>query len=350
MPGVFISHAFADKVIVGPFVDDIIKLGCGVPPEKIFYSSGADTGLSSGDDLLAQVRQQVGDASIVVAIVSPTFQTRPVCVAELGAAWSRVDNLFPIAVPGMDRPDLEGVLVGMLVKYLDDGAALDELHTRVTKAVGTSTTAQTWNQYREKWLASVGSYAAKLETPKAVSSEAFEQLSAQLEGTRAALQQSEAERLVIAEKLQSVAAAKSAAEVAEILLPEDEIERFEELKAKAASAVGKLPAIVGEAIWYSLFDGGMPRPDYYEDKTRLDEAEEAKRDGFLYEGASSEFEPDDSVKAVDEALRTVRTLHTMLGETTVEFDEWFHDKYALPPDLGKRLVWNKLIATQRLWR
>lgn len=108
MPGVFISHAFADRALVDPFVDDVIRLGCGVPPEQVFYSSGEDTGVPSGEDLNAYVRKQVADASIVVAVISPTFQTRPFCVAELGAAWAKVGNLFPIAVPGMGRTDLEG--------------------------------------------------------------------------------------------------------------------------------------------------------------------------------------------------------------------------------------------------
>lgn len=352
MAGVFISHASADKVIVDPFVDDLIRLGCSVPPAQIFYSSGADTGVPSGKDLNAYVREQVGEASLVVAIISPMFQTRPVCVAELGAAWSRVDNLFPIAVPGMDRTDLEGVLVGMLVKCLNDGDVLDELHTRVTKAVGTTTSAQTWNKYRAKWLASVDSYAAQLQTPKLVSPTAFDQLTSELEGTRAALQESEGERRSLEEKLRSVAAAKSADEIAEILLPKDEVERFEALREAAADAVAELPTIVGEAIWCSIFEGGMRRPDYWNDRDRREEAEEAKRDGFLRESSSGdEYEPDDSVKVVDEALRAVRALWRMLDEEiTIEFSEWFHEKYGVTTDLSKRLVWNQLIAPRRPWR
>ncbi|MGO8869860.1 MAG: toll/interleukin-1 receptor domain-containing protein [Acidimicrobiales bacterium] len=124
MPGVFISHAFADKSLVDEFVDTVVKLGCGLKSDQIFYSSGEDTGIPSGYDLLRHVRNEVGEAGLVIAIVSPAFQARPVCIAELGAAWSRVDNLFPLAVPGMDRTDMEGVLQGMVVRYLDDSAAL----------------------------------------------------------------------------------------------------------------------------------------------------------------------------------------------------------------------------------
>jgi hypothetical protein len=115
MPDVFISHAAGDASIVDPFVDTIVRLGCGLSPKQIFYSSGADTGIPSGSTLLAEVRENVATSGLVVAIITPRFQTRPVCVAELGAAWSRTGNLFPIALPGMARRDMEGVLQGEIV-------------------------------------------------------------------------------------------------------------------------------------------------------------------------------------------------------------------------------------------
>jgi hypothetical protein len=79
------------------------------------------------------------------------------------------------------------------------------------------------------------------------------------------------------EQVERLSSAKSAAEVTEILLPEDELERFEHLRAEAESAVGELDTIVGEAMWYDLFKGGMPWPDGYEDRRRLEQAEFARR-------------------------------------------------------------------------
>ncbi len=118
MPAVFVSHAYADAPLVEPFVSTVLQLGCEVRREELFYSSGSDTGVPAGTDLLHHVREQVAEAGLVTAIVTPTFQTRPVCVAELGAAWSRTGRLLPIAVPGMERTDLQGVLSGVVVRYL----------------------------------------------------------------------------------------------------------------------------------------------------------------------------------------------------------------------------------------
>jgi hypothetical protein len=162
---VFVSHAAADKPLVTPFVDTILRLGSGVPTERLFYSSGADTGVPVGTPLNTYVRERVSDAGLVVAIVTPRFRERPYCLAELGAAWSRAGTLFPIALPGMGHRDLDGVLSGLIVKTLDDGSALDELHERLAKVVGRRTNVVTWGERRREWLDEVGEHVAKVYSP-----------------------------------------------------------------------------------------------------------------------------------------------------------------------------------------
>ena len=95
MPRVFISHASLDVDFVDPFVDTVIRLGCGLNPSELFYSSGQDTGVPSGKDLMAHVREQVEATDLVVAVITPTYLTRPVCIAEMGAAWGITDKVFP---------------------------------------------------------------------------------------------------------------------------------------------------------------------------------------------------------------------------------------------------------------
>jgi len=162
MTRVFISHAAADREFVNAFVDTIVRLGCGVPRDSLFYSSGADTGVPAGEDLNAYVRAQVGDDALVIAVLTPTFQTRPFCIAELGAAWSRAGRLLPLAVPGMARSELDGVLKGMMVRRLDEGSTLDEVHDQIGRALGISTDARTWGQYRDNWLREVDGRLAAL--------------------------------------------------------------------------------------------------------------------------------------------------------------------------------------------
>ena len=56
----------------------------------------------SGYDLNTYVREQSGSAGLVVALVTPSCQTPPFCIAELEAARSRSDYLFPLLAPGLD--------------------------------------------------------------------------------------------------------------------------------------------------------------------------------------------------------------------------------------------------------
>jgi hypothetical protein len=149
---IFISHASADKDMVDTFVDDVLRLGCGITSESIFYSSGADTGVPSGADLNSYVRERVSEVGLVVAVITPAFRASPFCLAELGAAWSRVENLFPLLSPDIARDELDGVLGGLMVKTLDNSNALDELRDRIHKAIGVTATTTTWGTYKSKWL------------------------------------------------------------------------------------------------------------------------------------------------------------------------------------------------------
>lgn len=86
---IFVSHAGDDQELVDEFKARVLDNGCGLRDDQIFYSSNVETGAGAGTDLMAEVRKRVSDASLVIAIVTPTFQTRPVCIAEAGAAWGR---------------------------------------------------------------------------------------------------------------------------------------------------------------------------------------------------------------------------------------------------------------------
>lgn len=152
MSRIFISHAASDKPFVDAFVNNLLLLGCEVPRAQVFYSSGAAMGVPGGADLSAYVRSRVSEDALVVALITPTFLSRPFCIAELGAAWGRADSLFPLLTPGVSREDLDGVLTGLLVRTIDNDEALDELHDRVGDAVGKHSKAAIWNDGKNKWL------------------------------------------------------------------------------------------------------------------------------------------------------------------------------------------------------
>lgn len=159
---VFVSHATVDHELVEQFVDTILK-GCGLDEADIFVSSIPGMDIHAGNDLLAAVRAEVSDTTLVIAVVAPTYPTRPVCVAELGAAWGVAGKLLPVLVPGVRRDYLEGVLTSMKVDYLNEDKALDEIAGRIEAETGRRPASPaSWTRAKKKWLRVVSDLAAAL--------------------------------------------------------------------------------------------------------------------------------------------------------------------------------------------
>jgi histidine-specific SAM-dependent methyltransferase/TIR domain-containing protein len=167
MGGVFISHAAADKEFVSEFVDNVVRLGSEASGEKIFYSSGADTGVPTGEDLNSFIRDKVEGVGLVIAVITPEFQASSFCVAELGAAWGKVGKLFPLKVPQLDRADLDGVLKGVMIRDVTNGDALDELHDRILAVLGSTSKSSTWSTYKKRWLQAANGLLPRPEIQKA---------------------------------------------------------------------------------------------------------------------------------------------------------------------------------------
>lgn len=299
--------------------------------------------------MLTYVRDKVGDADLVIAVISPMFQTRPVCVAELGAAWSRAGEgkFFPTAVPGMKRIDMEGVMDGVLVLYLDDEALLDELAAAVSRSLDVDHHPGDWTKHKTIWLAEVAGLATGLSTPDVVTRDEHDALGAKLAAVQDALVESTNEAQALQEQIERYKAADDPEERKQVLLPEDELKRFELLRAAAADALGDLDSIVQEMMFHEIAEGPMPLPNPYDDRTRSDEAQAAVKAGDLQVTSDDEhLYADDSVRDVKRASQAVRELRDALeeGGFSVTFDEWFVDTYGAPPELGRRRIWDQLLG------
>lgn len=342
MSRVFVSHASADADLIDEFVNILLRNGCNLHPDEIFYTSGEDTGIPSGEDLIATVRAQVSEATLVIALVTPTYQTRPVCVAELGAAWGRSNLLLPLMLPDMPRTDLEGVLAGMTIRTLGDSAALDEVHDRVRVAAQRNVKAATWNRHKQRWLKALPELIEMVPTPDTVSATDLEQLQQDLVGAQEALGELEKENAQLKLDLTTVSKLKNASEVAEARLPVEEQARFDALVAKTSSALKPLHSVVVDALWADRFSSGLPRPDW-NDRYRAEDVDEAVNDGFLYEGDDGMLYADRAAGAVDRAVEQVDRLQTFLTEEcSEEFFAWFKALYDFDPDLRKKQVWKQL--------
>jgi hypothetical protein len=164
VPKLFLSHAYADRHFVDAFAETILVCGLGLSRKTdFFYSSADSSGISHGSDLMHTLREEAEEASLVLAFISPTYQSRPTCVAELGAAWAKPGALFPLLMPGVGRSELQGVLVGMKVDRLDDRTALNALRDRISSSIGIVVNSTDWETYLDRWLHQV--YQLTLRLP-----------------------------------------------------------------------------------------------------------------------------------------------------------------------------------------
>lgn len=346
MRGVFVSHAAADKIFVDNFMDDIIRLGCEVPKASIFYTSAADTGIPSGGNLNDYVKEKVADAAIVIAILTPSFQNRPFCVAELGAAWSRTDLLFPIAAPGLERTDLQGVLKGLIVKYLNDSEALDELHEAVCRAAGTNPGARTWNAYKAKWMAKVDGLSLSLAVPAAITAEEFNRAQGDAAGALQALREAQDQIGELRAKIEQLKATKDTIAVRQILKPNNETAEFEALERDAIKALSELPSPAKEAVYWDMRNEEMPWPNAFDDQWASEQAERARIDGWLTYGLTEDsLKPNPEFGKMKRAVTAVQNLHKFLssGDRSEEFCEWFSEEHdEVPPDLRNKHLWDQI--------
>jgi len=340
---VFVSHATVDGELVEQFVDIILK-SCGLTEADIFVSSIPGMDIPAGSDLLAAVRAEVSGTTLVIAVITPTYPTRPVCVAELGAAWGVAGKLLPVLVPGVDRGRLDGVLTGLKLDYLDQEKALDHIAERIETETGRrSVSPASWTRAKQRWLRVVDDLVAALSAPQVISKDEHDELKAKLAETRQALADAETEVTTLKQAVERLKAAKDAAEVAEILRPADDIERFGALREKAVAALKKVAPIVQDAIRCRLSGEGMRWPDPMEDPGPASAADGAVSDGFLIDSGDG-LAPNDDHGPVRRASQAVDALAVELGDQAFEpeFYEWFENEYDGPPELGQRVIWRSV--------
>jgi hypothetical protein len=341
---IFVSHASADAELVDQFVDTVLRNGCNLSPDDIFYTSGEDTGIPSGEDLIATVRSEVGDATLVIALISPTYQTRPVCVAELGAAWGRSGSLMPLLFPGFGRDALEGVLDGMTIRALDESAALNELHDRVVAATGKAVKAATWSRHKAAFLKSLPVLLKTVPVPATVTAAEAAELQRDLDGAHEALDEVEQEKAKLERDLIAVSKLKDAVEVNKATLPEDEQERFEALVRAVENALGSFDYVVREAIWATRFSSGLSLSrSGWDGDLDPDDIERNVQAGYLSRDDEGAIYANSESLKVERAWAELDALQSFFSyEASSQFETAFKQEHDFFPDLRRKHVWDQL--------
>jgi len=343
MRKIFVSHASADKDFVDAFVDRILILGCGLKAQDIFYSSRVSTGVASGQDLLSTVRQAVKDAELVVAIISPTYLTRPVCVAEMGAAWANVGKLFPVLTPGLSRDDLEGILTSQLIRSCDDSDLLDELYDTIGEVVGQRRYVSNWSTHKLQWQDLAQEKTSLLGVPDRLTASQARKLRGEKEDAMAAWRSSLEEIASLEEKIRLLTEAKTREEAVAALVPRNEAAIFKTILTRLETSYRALDRLTANVIRYDVILNDEMRWPSDDDYTASRLANEAVSNSTLVlDEEQNTLSPRYDIPAQEQLKESIEALALFFQESSSDFSTWFVKEYGYPCDLALQPLWDVL--------
>jgi TIR domain len=122
----FVSHAHQDVQIATRLVAAIERYFV-VPPRRLRCTSVPGHMLDIGATPRTTLRQELGFASTVIAVISYNSLASPWVLFELGAAWLQSGRVLPILCDPLTDQDLPGPLRGDASAKLSDPASVDRL-------------------------------------------------------------------------------------------------------------------------------------------------------------------------------------------------------------------------------
>lgn len=149
---IFISHAEKDKALAELLVN-LIEDGIGVPEQEIFCSSLNGYGIPTGKNFIDYIKSQIDVPKVVIFLLTNNYYNSYFCLCEMGAAWVKSHQLFPILVPPLDYKDLEAVLTGTQAAKIDDKNKYIELRDLLKQKINfIAKTDAKWERKREEFL------------------------------------------------------------------------------------------------------------------------------------------------------------------------------------------------------
>ncbi len=240
---VFVSHATKDTPLITSLVD-LIEDGIGVPEGEIFCSSLPGYGIPAGKNFVGYMRDQMDAPRVVVLVLTQNYFQSHFCLSELGAAWVKGHNIFPILVPPLTYSDVKDVLLGTQVIRVDDDVAYNQLREALEGYQLASKSGTKWDTKRKLFLQKLPDLIASLPIPTAIDPAEHAAALSKLSEAQVELLNYEAEADKLKRYISQLENAKDATEVATLkaeLSDTDPVLDFN----NATAAVGKMRSKVG---------------------------------------------------------------------------------------------------------
>lgn len=339
----FISHSSKDEKLVEAFVE-LIERGVGVHPTEIFCSSLQGQGVEPGVEFKTSIRNRLGNAECVIALISLNFYSSAFCMCELGGVWMLANKLIPIIIPPIGFDDLRAVLEGIQVLKIDNGSHLDQLKDEIGKLPGIEPIpTPRWNERRERFLKALPEILQNLPNDSPVPRESHQKILSELERFKAESLKAK-EKIEESDKLiRELRKLKDASSVAGVLKKHSkelkDFPEFEELISNARIALSSLSLVTRETLYYRARG-----EDYYpENPDDWREAKQAIEYGqIVLNSEENGVVPYTRHPKVKNAINTLDEIGRWLASAPVEFSEWYERKFdGEEANIELRLFWER---------
>lgn len=346
----FISHAVADKQLVSALVE-FLEEGIGVPENEIFCSSLKGKGIPAGKHFVEYIKEQITGPKIVILLLTKNYYESNFCLSELGAAWVKSHDIYPILVPPLTYDDVKDVLLGTQATKISDSIQLNELRETLAKKLRFKLkTSFKWDAKRDLFLEEASKIIPKLPKPHKVDRAEYEKLEVKNKEYLEGLKEYEKEVTDLKAVIEKIKKSKDKSEVSAILLAEaGEQEFYHELLAATQAHLNDLPTIAVYMLFKQFSGEEQVVFNAFEEKEKINDASQAVDDGYLvHNGESFELNLDDP--SISEAIEQLNKINEFLeSEISEDFYEELKKQLGLLPEINNRRFWKKELYSSYLY-
>jgi hypothetical protein len=328
----FISHAVADKDLVDAVIT-LLEMGAGIQTEDIFCTSFDEQGIPPGADFSPYMRERLGEAEVILAIVTPHYYDSPFCLCETGGAWATQKKFLPLLVEPVGYDDLRGALYGKQGLLITESGKLDTLRDHLSTLSKGKTTR--WNRKKEDFLKALPALLRNMKPVATLRGADANKLRVELTTAKAEAEELDKQNEELQRYIAELEQAKDAVAVKQIRKKfSTEDKEFDDLVVTAKSAIGKLPRVVREAMLFHV------RRDYFNPQYEEwgNDVSDAIQRNLLNDNDESVSLNDDH-PIVERAIKAFQNLANFEEEATPAFRKSYRKQYSEILDVRSRSFW-----------
>lgn len=319
---IFVSHASHDVALVDELIQ-LIEGGIGIRSDQIFCSSLEELGIPPGLDFKSFLKEKLGEAKVVIAVVSPQYYNSSFCMCELGATWALTKSFVPLLVPPITQADLRGSLFGSQALAIDEDKKLDVMQSVIVTLATKPETVARWNSRKTQFLKQLPDLLKGLKPVTTLSEKDANQLRSQRDEYKSEFENADAEVATLRRRVAELEKVKDKAAVADIKKRYTSgREQFDEVVKNAKAITDKLPGVVTEALYHSyLGDHFVP------DAQELGEDAQSAVESKLLDHDGAEFYPNKDHPKIKRAIAALDAIEQFVNEPPEGFSEQYEQQH-----------------------